>query len=172
MLKSVRGNLIHMAKRGEFDIIVHGANIHNTMGSGIAAEIRIELPAMWGADQATIPGDIRKLGHFSVAQLVEYETKTDNPFIDRPFGINLYTQATMGNFPNGDPRDNVDYEALERGFYGINMMFSTYPVQPKIGIPMIGAGLGGGNWERIKKIIDSIPFADITYVEFDKWATL
>lgn len=163
MLKYVKGDLIQMVQVGEFDIIVHGANIHNTMGSGIAASIRTHLPAMWGADQATKAGDIRKLGHFSVAQLVEYETQTGNPFIDRPFGINLYTQATMGG-----AGDHVDYEGLERGLYALNMMFAEYPVQPKIGIPKIGAGLGGGNWGRIEEIINSIGFADITCVEFDR----
>lgn len=166
MLKHIKGDLIKLVQDGQFDIIIHGANIHNAMGSGIAATIRTQLPAMWGADQATIPGDIRKLGHFSVAQLVEYETKTGNPYIDRPFGINLYTQATMGG-----EGDHIDYEGLERGFYAINMMFSTYPVQPKIGIPLIGAGLGGGDWDRIEAIINSIGFADITCVEFDRWAS-
>lgn len=163
MLQYIKGDLIQLVQQGEFDIIVHGANIHNTMGSGIAAGIREYLPAMWGADQATIAGDIRKLGHFSVAQLVEYETRTGNMCIDRPFGINLYTQATMGG-----PGDHVDYAGLERGFYAINMMFSTYPVQPKIGIPKIGAGLGGGDWDRIEAIINSIGFADITCVEFNR----
>lgn len=160
-LKTVQGNLVSMVKEGKFDIIIHGANIHNTMGSGIAAEIKRELPAMWYADQATIQSDIRKLGHFSVAQLDKYQTDTGNPFIDRPFGINLYTQATMGG-----PGVHIDYEAFERGMYAINMMFSTYPVQPKIGIPKIGAGLGGGDWDRIVAIVESIGFADITYVEF------
>lgn len=163
MLKYTKGDLIQMVQRGEFDIIIHGANIHNVMGSGIAAGIREYLPAMWGADQATIAGDIRKLGHFSVAQLVEYETQTGNPYIDRPFGINLYTQATIGQ-----PGNNVDYEGLERGLYAINLMFSTYPVQPKIGIPKIGAGYGGGDWNRIEAIINSIGFADITCVEFNR----
>jgi len=166
-MKTVKGNLVTLVKKGQFDIIIHGANIHNTMGSGIAEEIRRELPEMWSADQSTIASDIRKLGHFSVAQLIKYETDTGNPFIDRPFGINLYTQATMGNYPDGSHRDNFDYEAFERGMYGINMMFSTYPIQPKFGIPKIGAGLGGGDWDRIVAIIKSIGFKDITYVEFN-----
>lgn len=160
-MKTVQGNLVKMVKNGEFDIIIHGANIHNTMGSGIAAEIRRELPEMWAADQATIQSDIRKLGHFSIAQLVKYQTETGNPFIDRPFGINLYTQATMGG-----PGVHIDYEAFERGMYGINMMFANYPIKPKFGIPKIGAGLGGGDWDRIVEIIKSIGFDDITYVEF------
>jgi O-acetyl-ADP-ribose deacetylase (regulator of RNase III) len=162
MMKTVTGNLVSMVKQGQFDIIIHGANIHNTMGSGIAAEIRRELPEMYEADLATRMSDIRKLGHFSVAQLVKYETQTGNPFIDRPFGINLYTQATMGG-----PGVHIDYEAFARGMYAINMMFAAYPVQPKFGIPKIGAGLGGGDWDRIVDIVKSIGFADITYVEFD-----
>lgn len=170
MLKYVKGDLIKMVMNGEFDIIIHGANIHNAMASGIAGTIRRELPAMVNIDSATTAGDIRKLGHFTIAQLVDFEVKTGNPYIDRPFGVNLYTQATIGGGPDGN-RDNVDYDALERGLYALNLMFCNYDVKPKIGIPKIGAGLGGGDWKRIEAIINSIGFSDITCVEFDQWAT-
>jgi O-acetyl-ADP-ribose deacetylase (regulator of RNase III) len=40
MLNHTKGNLIDMAEAGLFDFIVQGCNCHNTMGSGIAKEIR------------------------------------------------------------------------------------------------------------------------------------
>lgn len=33
MLKHIKGNLIDLAEEGEFDIIIHGCNCQNTMGS-------------------------------------------------------------------------------------------------------------------------------------------
>lgn len=159
-MKTVQGNLIDMAERGEFDVIIHGANIHNTMGSGIAGEIRRRIPAMVEVDLLTTAGDIRKIGCFSMAD-TGFVSQTGNPDFYTCMGINLYTQATIGR-----PGNNVDYAGLERGLYQLNLMFVDFEVQPKIGIPKIGAGLGGGNWEVIKDIIESIGFADITYVEF------
>lgn len=159
-MKTVQGNLIDMAERGEFDIIIHGANIHNTMGSGIAGEIRRRIPSMVEVDSMTVAGDIRKLGTFTLAD-TGFVSQTGNPDFYTVMGVNLYTQATIGK-----PGNNVDYDGLARGLYQLNLMFIDFDVQPKIGIPKIGAGLGGGDWTRIRAIIESIGFKDITYVEF------
>jgi len=130
------------------------------MGSGIAGEIRRRLPQMVEADNSTTPGDIRKLGCFTLAPL-DYDSQTGNPYFQEVIGVNLYTQATIGQ-----PGNNVDYEGLERGLYALKIIFEAYDHKPKIGIPKIGAGLGGGDWNRIKAIIERVGFADITYVEF------
>ena len=45
-----KGNLLDMAERGEFDIIVHGANCICVMGSGIAREIKARFPQAAQAD--------------------------------------------------------------------------------------------------------------------------
>ena len=50
MLKHAKGNLIDMAEAGEFDVIVHGCNCQNTMGSGIAKEMRARYPGVYQAD--------------------------------------------------------------------------------------------------------------------------
>ena len=39
-LKHTKGNLLDLAEAGEFDIVVQGCNCFNTMGGGIAREIR------------------------------------------------------------------------------------------------------------------------------------
>lgn len=159
-MKTVQGNLIDMAIAGEFDVIIHGANIHNTMGSGIAGEIRQRIPAMVEVDLMTTAGDIRKLGGFTMAD-TGFRCETGNPEFGNVVGINLYTQATIGLETN-----NVDYDGLERGLYQLKLLFTDFKVPPRIGIPKIGAGLGRGDWTRITKIIESIGFADITYVEY------
>ena len=35
----VKGNLVTLALAGEFDVIIHGCNCFNTMGSGVAKDI-------------------------------------------------------------------------------------------------------------------------------------
>jgi O-acetyl-ADP-ribose deacetylase (regulator of RNase III) len=52
-MKSISGDLIHLAKKGEFDLIVHGCNCFCTMAAGIAKGIK----AAFEADQATDSGD-------------------------------------------------------------------------------------------------------------------
>jgi O-acetyl-ADP-ribose deacetylase (regulator of RNase III) len=159
-MKQVQGNLITMAIEGQFDIIVHGCNINCCMGSGIAKEIADRLPQAVEADNRTIAGDMRKMGNFTYATYTTGENEQHDGF-----GIiNLYTQATMGR-----KGVHVDYDALERGFMNLKMIYDLDPNFPpfRFGIPMIGAGLGGGDWNRIKSIIEDIGFTDITYVEFD-----
>ncbi len=45
--------------------IIHQANCQNTMGSGIAREIRARYPEAYEVDCKTIAGDYKKLGTFS-----------------------------------------------------------------------------------------------------------
>ena len=44
MLKHTKGNLLDLAEAGLFDVVVQGCNCFNTMGGGIAREIRERYP--------------------------------------------------------------------------------------------------------------------------------
>lgn len=50
MLKRVEGDLVKMANMGKFDLILHGCNCRNTMGSGIAKQIKDKFPDAYEAD--------------------------------------------------------------------------------------------------------------------------
>ena len=63
------GNLLEMAKNGEFDIIIHGCNCLHTMGAGIAKYIKQDFPEAFQADKKTKYADKQKLGTFSEAIL-------------------------------------------------------------------------------------------------------
>jgi O-acetyl-ADP-ribose deacetylase (regulator of RNase III) len=75
--------------------------------------------------------------------------------------INAYTQY---GYWGKEGKINADYEAIKNVF---NRIYETYN-DKKIGIPMIGAGLAGGDWNKIEKIIDDINFNDITLVKYNK----
>ena len=70
-MKTIKGNLITLAKNGEFDVIIHGCNCFCTMGAGIAKTIKEEFPEAYQADLATNNGDKSKLGEISVAKVNE-----------------------------------------------------------------------------------------------------
>ena len=81
-------------------------------------------------------GDIDKLGTISYA---EVETITSKLII-----VNAYTQFKFGSGLQ------TDYEAVRSCFKIIKNKFGEL----KIAYPKIGAGLGGGDWDIISKIIE------------------
>ena len=68
----IRGNLITLAKQGEFDIVAHGCNCFCTMGAGIAKSIKQSFPEAYAADSCTKKGDKRKLGTCTYADISKY----------------------------------------------------------------------------------------------------
>ncbi|MCW8877010.1 MAG: macro domain-containing protein [Kangiellaceae bacterium] len=135
MKKVIKGDLIAMAESGHFDVIVHGCNCLCSMGNGIARTIRDKYPQVYSADKKTEKGDRSKLGNYS-SSLIEGNTN----FVV----INAYTQ-----FDYSRTRVCVDYEAVRSVFRKIKKDFSGM----RIGYPLIGAGLAGGNWNVLEKII-------------------
>lgn len=157
-MKYIKGNLITLAQQGMFDVIVHGCNCHCTMGSGIAPQIARAFPEAEKVDKETSPGEIMKLGHFTEAISKNAQGKELRV-------INAYTQYGFGG------ERAVDYGAVISCFERIHKQYHVMEMNSnkkyKFGIPKIGAGLGGGDWGLISKIIDSCaPNLDITCVEY------
>lgn len=136
-MRIVRGDLLQLAIDGEFDVIVHGCNCMCAMGAGIARTIKARFPEAYAADLATEKGDRSKLGTISFAEIVRPEA--------RFFVVNAYTQFDW----RGDGV-KADYDAIDRAMRAVKARFSG----SRIGYPLIGAGLGGGDWAIIAPIID------------------
>ena len=149
-MKEITGNLITLVQEGNFDIIVHGCNCFNTMGAGIAKEIKERLTDAWKIDQTTKSGDINKLGNFTFVHYPEFLV------------FNCYTQYRYGkNHDDGDEKP-IDYEAITLCLRKINHL---YPGK-RIGLPLIGCGLAGGDWNIVKKIIEKeLKDMDVTIVK-------
>jgi O-acetyl-ADP-ribose deacetylase (regulator of RNase III) len=152
----IRGDLLRLALDGRFDVIVHGCNCMCQMGKGIAKSIKKQFPEAREADRKTAAGERAKLGTITTAP------------IERGGGgggganfvvVNAYTQ-----FDYHPPGPNVDYDAIRAAMREVKRQFGG----KRIGYPKIGAGLAGGDWQRIAPIIDEeLAGEDHTLVEFD-----
>ncbi|MEN7550935.1 macro domain-containing protein [Rapidithrix thailandica] len=145
MIREITGDLILQAQ--DFDVIVHGANCFCTMGSGIARQIRQTFPEAFEVDQQTTKGDRDKLGTLTFTQNTH------------PIVVNAYTQYRYGR-----DKMHCDYEAVKSCMQALKQQFSG----KKIGMPLIGAGLAGGDWEIIFSIIqEELADEDVTIVKWE-----
>ncbi|KRS11014.1 phosphatase [Roseovarius atlanticus] len=137
-MRRIEGDLIALAKSGQFDVLVHGCNCFHTMGAGIAKIIAKEFPAAAQADMETPKGDRAKLGTISHATV-----ECDGHSLTI---VNAYTQ-----FDHSGHGQKVDYNALQSAFEAVAREFP----EARIGYPLIGAGLAGGDWDEIAPRIDT-----------------
>ena len=136
-MKCIEGDLLKLANQGHFDVIIHGCNCFCTMGAGIAKAIRDQYPAAYEADLATEKGSRDKLGTYSSAEVSIGDRRLTV--------VNAYTQ-----FNYRGPGIKADYDAIRQVFREIKDDFAG----GRIGYPMLGAGLAGGDWNTISSIID------------------
>lgn len=156
--QEIKGDLIELAKIGTFDIIAHGCNCFHTMGSGIARKIRENFPAAFDMDKKTSYGSSRKLGTYSNSN--HLAEKIDVWVGRKGFCVlNLYTQYNYGV-----DKVHLDYDALRCCLAKVNLDFKG----KTIGLPTIGCGLAGGDWDRVKKIIqEELKDMYVTVVLYD-----
>ena len=151
MLKHTKGNLLDLAEAGEFDVIVQGCNCFNTMGGGIAREIRERFPMCAEIDNLTAKGDHMKLGNWT-----EFDQGT---FLI----LNAYTQYNMSQ-----GTDVFEYTAFDLILQKILHMYGD----KRIGFPYIGMGLAGGDKHVIMRMIEEFAYSvanrggSVTLVEF------
>lgn len=132
-----KGDLLTLAEEGKFDIIVHGCNCQNVMGSGIAKQIKDKYPAAYAADTEMDNYSVlryNKLGNYSMVDTGKFKI------------VNAYTQFKF--LPRGV--DHFEYAS----FAVILQKLAHYYGSFRFGLPYIGMGLAGGDSERIMSIIE------------------
>lgn len=146
----VVGDLLDLALKGEFNVIVHGCNCNCTMNSGVAKVLRDKWPQVYDADVAFgAPGDPLKLGRYSQA----YATCGTS----RIAIVNAYTQFNYGY----DGARYVEYTAVRDVFTVLAAHYRSCAAHPVIGLPRIGCGRAGGDWNVVSSILNA------TMPEFD-----
>jgi O-acetyl-ADP-ribose deacetylase (regulator of RNase III) len=134
MLNTAKGDLLKMGRDNDFDIIMHGCNCFCVMGGGIAAQVAQQFPDAHLADQETVRGDAGKLGTYTIGMS------------GRLVILNCYTQYGISR----DGADVFEYTAFQRVLEKVQYRFGKW----RIGLPLIGMGLAGGDAERIIPMIE------------------
>jgi len=150
--KEINGNLISLAKEGNYDLIIQGCNCFCTMKAGFAKDVARNFVDAVRVDAKTIKGDITKLGNYTIGKYQHYNQPS---FLI----INCYTQYRADRTSM-----QLDYEALILCLRKINFNFSG----KKIGVPLIGCGLAGGDWNIVKGILQTeLVDMDVTVVHYE-----
>ena len=155
--QEIEGDLIQLAREGMFDVITHGCNCLSNMGAGIAPQ----MAKAFGADEfemekwgptieklGCIDWQTVVLGKNSIWSLKDYKNNVDDKELTV---VNSYTQFRYGKSSEDEVSKPLDYEALTLCLRKINTLFGG----KHVGLPKIGAGLAGGDWNRIQKIIQT-----------------
>jgi O-acetyl-ADP-ribose deacetylase (regulator of RNase III) len=118
--------------------IVHGCNAQGVMGSGVALAVKNKWPAVFVAYQKEYRANGLPLGSVHSVH-VEPDVFVWNAITQNLFGRSGFRF--------------VSYDAIQECFEQINEHVGASAFK-EIHIPLIGAGLGGGNWEIIREIIE------------------
>jgi len=137
MIEEIQGDVF----KAKEQILIHGCNCKNNMGSGVAKTIREIYPGAWKVDQETLWGDKNKLGHYTFWSGKHYYYDQDITV------INLYSQYDYGH-----RKIYADYDAIREGLDAIEFVFRG----ASFAMPRIGAGLARGDWATIKGIIEDV----------------
>jgi O-acetyl-ADP-ribose deacetylase (regulator of RNase III) len=146
----VDGDLIKLAKNGDFDVIAHGCNCQCIMGAGIAPQ----MAKAFACDQFPMEsfleqGEFNKLGQIDY-KTIWVEDKHNPNWTGNGVSlivVNAYTQFDVTGRRQG--KIDLDYEALTLCMRKMNHIFKG----KHIGLPRIGSHLAGGDWNIIKEII-------------------
>lgn len=145
-IKEVVGDLIEMAEKGNFDVILHQANCHGVFGGGIALQLATQYPEVIEADRTTKRSDRSKLGSISYCHI---NTKESNFTI-----VNCYGQYNLG------PKEH-DYNALRSCLKEVKSRFAG----KRLGMPKLACGLAGADYTIVKQIIEEeLGEEDVTVV--------
>lgn len=127
----------------------HGCNKQGGFGAGVAKHIRNVYPEAYH-----IYRDFHKKHGLEMGDVI-YAHVAAHP---QPIICHCITQEFYGNKPG---RIYVDYDAVRTCMRELNKCASGCSVA----LPKIGAGLAGGDWEIIAKIIEE-EFSDTTPIVY------
>lgn len=174
-MEIIKGDLIQLARIGQFDVIGHGCNCFCVQGAGIAKQMVQNFRTdTFPMENVQHRGDVNKLGtidyqDFEVSTVSVYkkplpQVTTSDMRFDLTV-VNMYTQYNYGSNHIGGSKKPIDYEALTLCLRKINHTF----MGARVGLPLVGGGLAGGEPNKIKEIMSrELKDCDFTLVEYVK----
>jgi O-acetyl-ADP-ribose deacetylase (regulator of RNase III) len=145
MIQQIEGDLLDFPNG--INVIAHSCNCQNTMGAGIADQIRRRYPAAFKADTQAAKNKENILGEFSYARVT-------NPPDPARYVCNLYTQQFYGR-----DRRHVSYDAFATSLSKLDKMLRQWQEasgrKVVLGLPyLISCKNAGGSWKVINAIIE------------------
>ena len=139
IVKYIKGNLL-----GHPFQIAHGVNCQGVMGSGVALAIKNKYPNHFN-DYINAVKLNRGISSDLLGKITDDPSKEDKI-------LGMFTQDFYGK----DGKRYVNYAAIGSAFREVSDYLSGDPDDSfcPLGIPKIGAGLGGGDWNIIEQIIN------------------
>lgn len=135
-------------------VIVHGCNAQGVMGSGIAGQIKTKYPNCYRVYKDIC--DFAETKDSLMGLVIPY---AENDLII----LNAITQLNFGK----DGKQYVSYKAIQDAFKTVAESMVAAGIE-EVNYPLIGAGLGGGNWSIISNIIEE-QFADYPFITRNLW---
>lgn len=138
--KKVKGDAIDLFFKSTTDaVIMHGANCQKVMGAGFALQVKQQIAPLFYLDQYDLRDATQRFGSYSAVVVGQVEDKIK-------IGVNLYTQF--------NPGAEFDITALRNSLKAFRY---SIPLDKRAGftlyLPMIGSGIGGGDWKEILPVI-------------------
>lgn len=127
----------------------HGCNCRGAMGKGIALEFKKRFPLMYSQYKK-----LCERGEFNLGSVFVYKEDAFTVF-------DIGTQISWGV--------KAEISAIEIGLSSMLELAKTYGVT-KIGLPRLGAGLGGLDWKDVKPVVKRIcEPSDIEVIVFEEF---
>lgn len=143
IIKEIEGNLIKLMQSGEVRIMGHGCNCFHMMGAGIALDVATHFPGATMVDKNHHDFGYDATGDFSV-----YEVPTGQLI------YNMYTQYNGGRVKKQHDLYGAISTAVCVVAKDLGERFPDEGKRQPLHLPYIGAGIAGGDWNVIQKIID------------------
>lgn len=155
-MKIIEGDLIQMTFSQKFDVIAHGCNCFCTMGAGIALQMAYKFDChKFPLEGPKYRGDIDKLGNID----------SDWHDIGPLEGHDGWDVGVVNAYTQFKPGADLSYAALELCLMKINKKFKGL----KLGLPLIGGGIAGGDPETIINLmLKTLTDVDATLVLYHK----
>lgn len=136
----MKGNAVKLARSQPNSAFAHGCNCFNTMGKGMAVEVRTTCPDMYYVDCQTKKGDRNKLGTFTKAKIGN----------DNQIGFNLYSQYTYW-----DTKDMFCVKSFKKGIEELIVCCIENKIE-HLYLPYIGCGLANYNITSFEQSVSNI----------------
>lgn len=153
-MSSPKERIGNIAEDVKYGIIVQQVNAQGVMGSGVAAALRAKYPKIWEEYSFHIPH--KQSPDAPADQGASFMGKVIFTRVDSGITTDqmlVVASVVAQQFFGRDGKKYTSYDALDTALAKV-AAYARHAELP-IHYPLIGAGLGGGNWSIISAIINA-----------------